>query len=132
MSEHEQKDKKKSRDIFGVIGDATYDAHEKYRGFWYDMWSSKYGLAGVIIAVIFSFGPDILTDGLGAVIILGIVLLYVLLRHYVHEIENDEESVLYKVMKFIHSTIIFVVVCALLYFFVVVLLYMFKDAGVIK
>lgn len=132
MSEYEQKEKKKSRDIFGAIGDVTYDAHEKYRGFWYDMWSSKYGLAGVIIAVIFSFGPDILTDGLGAVIILGVVLLYVLLQYYVNEIENDEESTLHKAMKFIHSAITFVVVCALLYLFIVILLYMFKDAGVIQ
>ena len=131
MSEHESKHKKKSQDIFGMLGDASYDGAKSYYGFWSDMWSYKYGLIGVVVAVIFFYGPDIFTEGYSAMILFGIVLAYTLLHYYVYEIEADEDSTLHKIMTFTNNVVIFIVVCAMLYLVMGILLYTFKDSGVI-
>lgn len=131
MSEHKQNDKKKSRDIFSMLGDATYEGTKSYYSYWWDMWNYKYGLTGAVIAVIYFYGPDIFTQGYSAIIIFGIILTYTLLHYYVYEVEVDEESTMHKIMTTINNIGIFIVVCTMLYLAIVILFYMFKDAGVI-
>ena len=82
MTEHEQKQKNKSRDIFSILGDASYEGTKSYYGFWSDMWSYKYGLIGAVVAVIYFYGPNIFSQGYSAMIIFGIVIAFLYLLYF--------------------------------------------------
>jgi hypothetical protein len=97
--------KKKERDVFGTIGDFTYDTHNTYNNWTFDIFNLKYGIVALVLYILFGNLGSILTGDLPAILFIGIILSYALLYYYLYETEPDTESTIYKVMNTINTII---------------------------
>ncbi len=97
--------KKKEKDIFGTIGDFTYDTHNTYNNWIFDILSLKYGIIVFLFYILVRNIDSILTGDLPAILFIGIILSYALLYYYLYETEPDTESTIYKVMNTINTII---------------------------
>lgn len=97
--------KKKDRDVFGAIGDFTYDTHNAYNNWIFDIFNLKYGIVVFLFYILITNIDSILTGDLFGILFVGIILSYGLLYYYLYETEPDTESTIYKVMNTINTVI---------------------------